>query len=487
MEQSKTCISKILHSNSFMKAIEEFVPQGYYEIETDFKDYKAKLIDNQTHKTIQYKDKAEADDTLSKLSNIYNISNIELHNKIEKPKPPFTTSTLIQAALNKYNLPSKKTMKIAQELYEGVDINGKHIAFITYMRTDSTRLSDQFVSQLSGYIVNVFGKDYLGYTHTKNNSNIQDAHEAIRPVSLFNTPKSVENLLSKDQFQVYSLIFDQTVESMMKDSVVEVKDIYFDNNGYTFNTSFEKTVFDGFKKNRKPEKVSKFIFSNVIGDSITSINLPVILSKETEGPHRFSEATLIKEMESSGIGRPSTYASTIETLKSRKYIEVSKKQLIPTTSGKLISKYLQEKFPEIINIEFTADMEKNLDDIAEGKKLEDIVVPSFYDYFMNIFNQRKNENTLIETGELCPLCGSKMVFRHNKIGRFEACSNYPTCKYIKKPEKEEMPVIECPECHTGHLIQRVSRVGKYAGKKFYGCSNYPTCKFTTSSIKAIKK
>ncbi len=468
------------------EAIKNFTPVVYYQVEVQFRHFKAMLTEAGKQTAWKINDEELANKIVSELDNSFVVSDIKYGTKYEKPGSPFTTSTLIQAALNKYNMSSKKTMKIAQELYEGVEANSKHIAFISYMRTDSIRISDVFKKQLVGHIVNTFGKEYLSSHNFKTNKNAQDAHEAIRPVSLYMTVEKAKEYLNNDQLKIYTLIYNQTVESMMKDTEVETKTVTLTNHNYNFTVTFEKRIFDGFKKNRTEKEKEPYEFKHEIGDVMTSTQEPKLLKKETEGPKRFTEASIVKEMESSGIGRPSTYSSTIEILKSRNYVTIVKKEIVPTQIGKGASKFLIENFGEIVNVDYTANMEKNLDEIALGDIKESDVVPSFYNEFMTLLDEKKSSLKPIETGEVCPNCGSKMVYRSNKNGMFEACSNYPRCKYIKHEQKEDAPKIECPECHTGYLVERVSRVGPKAGKKFWGCSNYPSCKFTISKINQIK-
>ncbi len=470
-------------------AIKAFVPEKFFEIEAEFDSFKAKLMDpNKLGKTYSMNDEAEALKIMDGLGNGFVVESITPSKRYEKPQPPFTTSSLIQTALNRLNMSSKKTMKTAQELYEGVELNGKHIAFITYMRTDSTRMSDVFQKQLYRHIVNNYGQDHVGALQTKNNNdNAQDAHEAIRPVNLRNTPEQFKDILSKEQYNLYSLIYNRAVESMMKSAEYEVKTVVLDNNGYKFYANFEKLTFDGFKANSGKQAEAK-AFNKELGDYITSINPPQLLRKETEGPKRFTEATLTKEMESSGIGRPSTYVSTIETLKARKYVQIQKKQIVPTDQGMLVSNFLDDHFNSVININYTASMEETLDNIAKGDDNESEVVPEFYENFNKVVEEEKKLIKPLETGETCPICGSPMVYKSNRYGRFEACSNYPNCKYIKKEEKQkEELMIPCPECGEGHLVQRVAKFGSRPGRKFYGCSNYPKCKFTQSSLSGIKK
>ena len=474
--------------NDREEEIQKFVSKKYFEIEAITKSFKAKLLEIGKNKAAQFENEDEARGLYEVLTKDMVIRNIDYTTRYEKAQSPFTTSTLIQSALNKYNLSSSKTMKIAQELYEGIEINSKHIAFITYMRTDSTRLSDEFINkQLVPTIINNYGKQYLGRLHSyNNNKDTQDAHEAIRPVSLLRTPSSLAQYLNKDQLNVYTLIYERTLESMMKDAIVEVKNVKFDSNGQMFGSSFDKYTFLGYKIVTGHDSSNEVVFDKNIGDvvSFDKINL---VNKETEGPQRFTEATLIKEMESSGIGRPSTYASTIKTLKDRGYITISKKKVVPTEQGQLTSKFLDKYFETIINIQYTAQMEKKLDEIAQGNISETETVTTFYDDFIKLFDEQKSSIKPVETGELCPVCGSPLVYRNNSFGLFIACSNYPSCRYIKKDEQPNKIEIECPECHGGHLVERTAKVGPKKGKKFYGCSNYPKCKYTTTSLSIKKK
>ncbi|MCB9498581.1 MAG: type I DNA topoisomerase [Bacillales bacterium] len=471
--------------------INAFVAKKYCEIEAETEDFIAKLKEPEKNKIYSIEDRSEAEKIFKELKDTLTLSSLNENTRSDKPQPPFTTSTLIQAASNRFSLSSAKTMSIAQGLYEGTEIASKHIALITYMRTDSTRISDVFKSQLSSFIVSKYGKEYLGYTHMqKASDNVQDAHEAIRPVSLEITPDYVKEYLTKDQYNLYNLIYSRTVSSMMRDAKILTLTALFDNNSHTFQASFEKVLFEGYQKAqiKSMDAKPKFYLDAPVG-TIFKIKKLSILDKETQGPERYSEATLIKKMEDSGIGRPSTYASTISTLKNRKYISVQKKKLIPTDQGKITSDFLHDYFDMIINVEYTARMEKTLDEIASGEKEEDKVVNQFYNAFDKILSEKKKDIKPMETGELCPKCGSKMIYKINKYGRFEACSNYPSCKYIKKTvtEEEKIPYIECPLCHEGHLVLRTSSKGRKAGKKFYGCSSYPKCTFTISSLSEIKK
>ena len=473
--------------------INNFDKETYYEIEAQFRHFKAKLVDPKNpKKVLQFNELEKVESILNSLDNSSFIVKEIIYGKRKETAPaPFTTSTLLQSALNKFSMSSHRTLKIAQELYEGVEINGKHVALITYMRTDSTRLSDMFVGSLVNHIKRKYGEGEVGYAHSHNNNkNAQDAHEAIRPVSLKNTLENMEPYLSKEQFKIYKLIYNQTEASMMKDAEYETKTALFENNGHIFSVTFERPLSPGFKQAKDGVTEPKYYFNHLEGDIMKPTKDTYYLEKETEGPKRFTEATLIKEMESSGIGRPSTYATTINTLKMRKYVEIDKKQVVPTKLGTMASKFLDERFSNVINVNYTASMEKELDEIALGSLQEEKVVDDFYQTFKTNFDLADKPPFVIYTGEVCPKCGSKMSFRVNNYGVFEACSNYPACRYIKKQEveqEEEKEFLECPECHTGHLVVKEAKVGKKRGKKFYGCSNYPKCKFTIDLKDYIKK
>ncbi|MCR5741933.1 MAG: type I DNA topoisomerase [Gammaproteobacteria bacterium] len=463
--------------------IQNFNPEGYFEIEAITKPFKAKMVETGKNTVLRIDNEEEAKDIYSKLSKKMLVKDIIKVTKYEKAQAPFSTSDLYQAANTRYSMSSQRTAKCAQSLYEGVKINDKPTALITYMRTDTKVLSNEFVyRQLIPFIKNNFGEEYLGYLHKgKEATFAQGAHEAIRPVSLSITPSSVKEFLTPDQYKIYGLIYERTVQSIMKDSIIEETQVTFDSNGYEFKAYFPKYTFKGFQEGLSKLRTQESSFDGAIGDTISfdKINLD---KKETEGPQRYSEASLIKEMETRGIGRPSTYASTIYTLKNRKYITSTSgsKKFTPTPQGLVTSKFLDSYFSEFINVTYTADMEHELDEIAKGEEKEEFVVKEFYDEFSDNYSKVITQIKPVETGETCPICGSKMVYRKSNFGIFEACSNYPTCKYIKKEEQKEskIPTIECPECHKGHLVEK-----KYRGRTFYGCSEYPSCKFTTNTLK----
>ena len=464
------------------REIEAFVSEEYWTIEAEFSNFKSSL-EKYNNKKIELKTEDDADLVLSNLSNDFKIVNIDTKEKNKKSVMPFTTSTLQQACSTKFNYGSSKTMSIAQKLYEGKDIGSETVGLISYMRTDSVRLSDVFVNDTKKYIESEFGKDYVGSVKvSKKKENVQDAHEAIRPTSIKRTPESIKKYLSNEEYKVYSIIYYRALASLMKDAKVKQTTILLDNNKYEFKTTGTITVFDGFMRVYKDYMTNEdTILPNLnVGDILNTD----IINKEqhfTKPVARYTEASLIKEMESLRIGRPSTYAKTMETLKERAYVRIEDKKFYPTEIGIETTDKLQEFFSNIINVEYTANMENELDLIAE-EKIDNIkVLRDFYNDFEPLVehafsNMEKKAPEL--TGEKCPECGSDLVIRNGRFGEFTACSNYPECKYIKKEEKVVVEICDCPVCKKGKLIEKTTR----KGKTFYGCSNYPKCKTATWDI-----
>ena len=458
------------------REIEAFIPEEYWTIEAKFEDLKSNL-EKYNNKKLEIKTEEEANEILSNLSNKFNVVSVESKEKNKKGVMPFTTSTLQQACSTKFNFGSSKTMSVAQKLYEGKDIGSETVGLISYMRTDSTRLSNVFVGDTLEYIKEVYGEKYVGNVKvSKKKDNVQDAHEAIRPTSIKRTPESVKKYLTNDEYKVYSIIYYRALASLMKDAKVLQTSIVLDNNNYQFKSTGQKTVFDGFMKVYKDYMSSEDV-------ELPGINEGDILETEdiTKEQHftkplpRYTEASLIKEMESLGIGRPSTYAKTMETLKERAYVTIEDKKFHPTEVGIETTDKLQEFFSNILNVEYTANMENELDEIAEDKLDNIKVLRTFYNEFEplveNAFsNMEKKAPTL--TGEKCPDCGSDLVIRKGRYGEFTACSNYPECKFIKKEEKEITTICDCPICKKGQIIEKTTRRNKI----FYGCNNYPKCK-----------
>jgi len=460
------------------REIEAFNPEEYWTITAKFSDYDAKLF-KYKNDDIELKCKDDTDKVLNSISDTYTVESVDKKEKAKKSKFPFITSTLQQEASTKLGFPAKKTMSIAQKLYEGVDLGDETVGLITYMRTDSIRLSDDFTNPARKYIEENYGKEYVGYIKTsKKTDNVQDAHEAIRPTSILRDPLKVKEYLKPDEFKLYSLIYKRTLASLMADAKVNQTTIIFDNNDYKFKTTGQVLIFDGYLKVYKDYEDSEEKILPEIGDNEKSITTDVeSMQHFTKPPARYTEAKLIKEMEELGIGRPSTYAKIIDTIKERNYVEVVDKKFKPTQIGIDTTDKLQEFFSDLINVEYTRDMEDDLDKVAEGKAVWNKILEEFYKIFEprveNAFSDMEKKAPE-ETGEVCPECGNPLVVRSGRYGEFVACSNYPTCKYIKKDKKEETIIMDCPDC-GGKIIEKTTR----RGKVFYGCNNYPKCKFAS--------
>ena len=455
-----------------------FVPEDYYEIEAVFADFKAKL-DSYKEDKLEIKTEEEAIAILNKLSSKFIIENIKKEDKARKAKPPYITSTLQQEASSKLNFTSKKTMMLAQKLYEGITLKDETVGLITYMRTDSIRLSDEFVKSTYGFIRDNYGDDYVGYVKTsKKKDNVQDAHEAIRPTSINRRPDDVREYLTSDEFKLYKLIYNRALASLMKDAVMEVTSIILNNNDYKFKVTGSIVKFDGYLKVYDDNEDDGELlpdFGKYNGSVVSEeINYS---AHTTKPPARYTESQLIKKMETLGIGRPSTYATTIGILLERGYVKVIDKKFNPTEIGIETTDKLQEFFKDIINVDYTRDMEEDLDKIAEGKLYWENLLDRFYKDFEpkveNAFTSMEKSKPE-ETGELCPNCNSPLVIKRSKYGKFVACSNYPECKYIKNDKVNPIEIMPCPKC-GGKIVEKKTKKGKI----FYGCNNYPKCKLAT--------
>ena len=473
------------------KEIQEFKSEEYWTIdalvEKDNKKFKASLS-KINGKKVKIKDEQEAESIKNACNGDYVVTKIENKSKKKQPKLPFITSTLQQEASTKLNFSSKKTMSIAQKLYEGISIRGNQEGLITYMRSDSTRLSDVFVKEAFNYIEYTYGKNYVGKVHQKNNKNVQDAHEAIRVTHIEYTPDSIKADLTNDEYKLYKLIYARTIAYLMAPSVSDQMNVTIENNHHEFNATGSVLTFDGYLKVYKDYEQNK-------DELLPSMNEQEVLDKValeskqhfTEPPLRYSEARLIKELEEKGIGRPSTYASIIDTIQKRLYVELIKssensktKVFIPTEQGILTDHKLQEYFSSIINVSYTAEMEKDLDAIADGEKESVKELRKFYNKFVPLLDQAyENMEKMApqKTGEICPECGSELVYRNGKFGRFISCSNYPSCKYTKNEAEEDNSTDEvCPNCGSPMVMKR----GRYGS--FIACSNYPECKTIKKSL-----
>ena len=458
------------------REIEAFIPENYYEIEATFPEFKAKLNKYKEDK-IEIKEESLAKEIISKLSSTFKIEDITNEEKARKSKYPYITSTLQQDASNKINFTSKKTMMIAQKLYEGIALKDETVGLITYMRTDSTRLSDEFIKSTYAFINDNYGKEYVGYVKvSKNKDNVQDAHEAIRPTSINRRPEDIKEYLTNDEYKLYKLIYYRALASLMKDAKVEVTTITLDNNDYKFNATGTVLKFDGYLKvyndNEEDDNILPDLSNTetIISDSID------YTMHTTKPPARYTESSLIKKMESLGIGRPSTYATTMGILTERGYAKLIEKKFHPTEIGIETTDKLQEFFKDLINVDYTKEMEDDLDKIADGNLEYLILLNRFYNDFEPKVKEafsHMEKKVPEETGETCPNCGSPLVKKRSKYGEFIACSNYPECKYIKN-DKEKKEIMGCPKC-GGKIIEKKTKKGKI----FYGCNNYPKCDVAT--------
>lgn len=459
-----------------------FIPKEYWTIEADFKDFKANL-ETYKEKDIEIPNEKEADKILDSLTNTFTIKKVEEKEKKRSAKEVFKTSTLQQACSNKLGFAASKTMKIAQKLYEGIELDDGFHGLITYMRTDSVRLSDEFTSASFAYINSKFGKEYVGYVKKgKKTENVQDAHEGIRPTNINYEPDKIKKYLAPDEYKLYRIIYYKALASLMADAKFNSTTVLLDNNDYGFKATGSVLTFDGYLKvygdYEDQEDTILPDFKNykagiILSDTITKTQ------HFTKPPARFTESSLIKELESLGIGRPSTYATIISTIKDRGYVTLEDKKFVPTEVGFETTDKLQEFFSSIVNVKYTANMEKDLDEIAEGNEDYKKMLKDFYDNFAplvdNAFKNMEKKKPE-ETGEKCPECGSPLVIRKGKYGQFTACSNYPTCKYIKKENKqtEKEIICKCPKCEGNIIVRKTKK-----GKEFYGCDNFPKCKYAS--------
>ncbi len=364
------------------REIEAFNSEEYWTVTSVFSEFEASLF-KYKNEDIKLVNEEETDKVIESLGKDFIVDSVEQKEKNKKAKPPFITSTLQQDASNKLNFPAKKTMSIAQKLYEGIDIGAETVGLITYMRTDSIRLSDQFIKEGYKYINDEYGKEYVGYVKTsKKKDNVQDAHEAIRPTSIFRTPKKMKEYLTSDEYKLYELIYCRALASLMADAKVNATTVILKNNDYDFKATGQVLIYDGYLKVYKEFESSedKILPDLKNGDVLNAEKI----EKEqhfTQPPARYTEAKLIKEMEDLGIGRPSTYATVIDTIKEREYVKLVEKKFVPTQMGIETTDNLQEFFSGIINVEYTANMEKDLDEIADNKEDNIKVLHDFYDSF----------------------------------------------------------------------------------------------------------
>jgi DNA topoisomerase-1 len=464
------------------REIRKFVIEEYYTIEGIFEDIlEASLIEYQNKKVskITKDDSQKIVETLSQEE--FSISKIEKKEKKTDSPEPLMTSTLQQLASSMFGFSAKMTMQIAQSLYEGIKIGSEITGLITYMRTDSLFLSKDSVNKAREHILNSFGEKYLpakAKSYKTKNQKAQEAHEAIRPTVVDYTPSSIRKYLKDDEFKLYSLIYNRFVASQMESAIFETSSVVVSSESSKFRGNARRLVFDGFYAVLGYDEKDTYL------PNIEKITKYKISAKQhfTQPPSRFTEATLIKQLEALGIGRPSTYAPTISTLTSRDYIEIEKKQLAPTDIAFKVTELLEEHFLDIVDSNFTAKMEDELDKIGENTRDWQVVLADFYEPFIKNLNKKQKEivsqKVVIPTGENCPKCGLPLVKRVGKYGEFVSCSGYPKCKHIQKAqEKIVVSDVKCNKCGSD-MIVKASKNGE-----FLACSNYPKCKNTKSLTK----
>ena len=468
------------------KEINAFVPEEYWTISALLNNGLETELTKYKNKKAEIRNEEEADAILDSLSDDFVLKEISEKSKKRAAYLPFITSTLQQEASIKLGFGSKKTMTIAQSLYEGVELADGAQGLITYMRTDSTRLSNEFVASAYDLIAKEYGPEYKGYYRVKNDENSQDAHEAIRPTSLANSPDKIRQYLSNDQYKLYKFIYIRALASLMSDAKFQSVTYTFMNNEAEFTVSGSKMEFDGFLKIYGDYDSSKdVILPKLEKDSVYQAEKIEKKQHFTEPPARYTEAKLIKALEEEGVGRPSTYVTIIDTIIKRNYVELRKasdsgktKYFFPTQQGILTDEKLREYFSDVINVKYTAQMESKLDEIAENKVDNIEELHRFYDDFQPLVDDayaRMEKLAPEKTGEICPECGGDVVIRNGRYGKFKSCINYPSCRWheslVKKEEPEEVG-RSCPQCGSP-LLKRKSRYGNY----FIGCSNYPKCSY----------
>lgn len=467
--------------------IEQFKPTEYWTINHRFLKEK-KAFDTQFYgingKKIELKSEEDVKTILNQLTDTtYTVSSVIKKERRRQPALPFTTSQLQQEAVRKLNFRTGRTMALAQQLYEGVPLGRQGtVGLITYMRTDSTRISDVARQEAVAYIEEKHGKTFVGSVRSKNGTNAQDAHEAIRPTSVLRTPESVEKYLTKEQYKLYALIWSRFVASQMSAAVYDTVQATVEQNQVQFKANGSTVKFPGFLKVYEESSDEKKKVDNVLPELSEG---DVVYSKDidsqqhfTQPPARYSEATLIKSLEENGVGRPSTYAPTLDTIQKRYYVKLVSKRFEPTDLGKIVNSLIIDFFPNIVDVQFTAQMETDLDSIEDGQNIWYHVIDQFYQPFQQFLSKAESEIDKIEikdepAGFSCPECGHDMVIKIGKFGKFYACSNFPDCRHTEAIVKKID--VHCPLCEKGDLIERKSKRNKI----FFGCSRYPECEFVS--------
>lgn len=472
------------------KEINDFKPEEYWTIDGTFlkgqETFEASLF-GKNGKKLPLNSEADVKEILSQLKgNQYTVEKVTKKERKRNPALPFTTSTLQQEAARKLNFRAKKTMMIAQQLYEGIDLGREGtVGLITYMRTDSTRISNTAVDEAAAFIDQTYGKEFLGGKRkpAKKNENAQDAHEAIRPTSVLRKPSELKAVLGRDQMRLYKLIWERFVASQMAPAVLDTMSVDLTNNGLTFRANGSKVKFSGFMKvyvegkDDQMEEKDRMLPDLQEGDTVLSKDIEPE-QHFTQPPPRYTEARLVKTLEERGIGRPSTYAPTLDTIQRRGYVALDNKRFVPTELGQIVLDLIMEFFPEIINVEFTAKMERDLDHVEEGNTEWVKIIDNFYTDFEKRVKKAESEMKEVEiepeyAGEDCELCSSPMVYKMGRYGKFLACSNFPDCRNTKPIVKQIG--VKCPSCGEGNIVERKSKKKRV----FYGCDRYPDCEFVS--------
>ncbi len=471
------------------KEIKEFVPEEYWTISStllcDGKPFEARFHGFGEEK-VELRSQADVDEVLARVKDQpFVVRKVTKRERKRNPAPPFITSSLQQEAARKLNFRAAKTMMIAQQLYEGIDL-GKEgtVGLITYMRTDSTRVSVTAQEEAKAYILEQFGPEYAlaeARTHGKS-ENAQDAHEAIRPTSVQRHPDEIKEYLSRDQLRLYRLIWERFLASQMASAVLDTMSVDIEVNGVTFRATGSKVKFPGFMKvyvegsDDGADKEADAILPPIEEGQTLELTRIEPSQHFTQPPPRYTEARLVKTLEEKGIGRPSTYAPTLETIQKRGYVALEDKRFVPTELGEIVISLIEEFFPEILDVEFTSQMESDLDKVEEGMADWIKVLDEFYRDFAKRVEEAEEQMEEVEikdevSEELCEKCGRHLVYKLGRFGKFLACSGFPECRFTKPIVKETG--VHCPQCETGMIIERKSKKNRV----FYGCNNYPECEF----------
>lgn len=469
--------------------INAFTPEEYWTIKGSFITNDSKEFEGNFYgldgKKTELKSEEDVKTVLGKLEgNSFEIQSVTKKERKRNPALPFITSSLQQEAARKLNYRAKKTMMLAQQLYEGIEL-GKEgtVGLITYMRTDSTRISETAKKEAVEYIEKTFGQKFLSTEQRKETkkANAQDAHEAIRPTSTMKDPQSIKEYLSRDQFRLYKLVWERFVASQMAPAILDTVSIDLAQNDVMFRATGSTVKFPGFMKvyvegsDDQPEEKENLLPALEKGDKVFSKDVDP-KQHFTQPPPRYTEARLVRTLEELGIGRPSTYAPTLDTIQKRGYVALDNKRFVPTELGNIVIQLVLEFFPEIINVEFTANLETNLDNVEDGKVNWVHIIDGFYHEFAKRLERAEQEMQEVEikdepAGEDCELCGHEMVYKMGRYGKFMACSNFPDCRNTKPIVKDIG--VPCPKCEKGNIVERKSKKKRI----FYGCDQYPSCEF----------